>query len=84
MIHAAAGQAHHYAAAAIAARMARRVLLIETRTANELAWEKLATDENTRREKLGARPLAVLLIRVPANMPAHPAIHPAEGAHANG
>jgi len=84
MIHAAAGQAHHYAAAAIAARMARRVLLIETRTANEIAWEKLAADENTRREKLGARPLAVLLIRVPAHMPAHPSGSKAEGARAHG
>ena len=84
MIHAAAGQAHHYEAAAIAARLTRRVLLIETRTANEIGWDELAMIENAKREKLGARPLAVLLIRVPAHMPAHPSGSKAEGAHAHG
>jgi hypothetical protein len=60
------------------------VLLIETRTANEIGWEELAMIENAKREKLGARPLAVLLIRVPAHMPAHPSGSKAEGAHAHG
>jgi hypothetical protein len=86
MIHAMGGEAAHYQLAADAARNHGRVLLIETRTANEIAWEEMARQEIERRDEQGAEPLAVLILRVPDNLPAHPTIpdkHP-EGARANG
>jgi hypothetical protein len=86
MIHAMGGEAAHYQLAVDAARNHGRVLLIETRTAHEVAWEEMARREIVRREKQGAQPLRVLILRVPDNLPAHPTIpdkHP-EGACANG
>jgi hypothetical protein len=86
MIHAMGGEAAHYQLAADAARNHGRVLLIETRTAHEVAWEEMARQEIVRRAKQGAQPLPVLILRVPDHLPAHPTIpdkHP-EGARANG
>ena len=86
MIHAMGGEAAHYQLAADAARNHGRVLFVETRTAHEVAWEEMARQEIERRDKQGAEPLAVLLLRVPDHLPAHPIIpdkHP-EGARANG
>jgi hypothetical protein len=86
MIHAMGGEAGHYQLAADAARNHGRVLLVETRTAHEVAWEEMARQEIARREKQGAQPLRVLILRVPDNLPAHPTIPDtqADGAHANG
>ena len=86
MIHAMGGEAAHYQLAADAARNHGRVLLIETRTAHEVAWEAMARQEIERREKRGAQPLRVLILRVHDHLPAHPTISDtqADGAHANG
>ena len=74
MIHAMGGEAAHYQLAVDAARNHGRVLLIETRTAHEVAWEEMARREIVRREKQGAQPLRVLILRVPDHLPAHPTI----------
>lgn len=86
MIHAMGGEAAHYQLAADAARNHGRVLLVETRTAHEVAWEEMARQEIARREKQGAQPLRVLILRVPDHLPAHPTIPDtqADGARANG
>lgn len=74
MIHAMGGEAAHYQLAADAARNHGRVLLVETRTAHEVAWEEMARQEIERREKQGAQPLRVLILRVHDHLPAHPTI----------
>jgi hypothetical protein len=74
MIHAMGGEAAHYQLAVDAARNHGRVLLIETRTAHEVAWEEMARQEIERREKQGAQPLRVLILRVHDHLPAHPTI----------
>ncbi len=86
MIHAIGGEAFHYRAAVIAAKTTRRTLLIETRTAHEVEWEEIARREIERRNAVGAEPLAVLILRVPDHLPAHPTIPDtqADGARANG
>jgi hypothetical protein len=86
MIHAMGGEADQYQLAADAARKNGRVLLIETRTAQEVAWEEMARQEIERREKQGAEPLRVLLLRVPDHLPAHPTIPDpqADGVRAHG
>jgi hypothetical protein len=61
MIHAAGGQAGHYAAVVDAVRLVRRVLLIETATAQEDAWRDLARAEHERRERVG-RALPTLVV----------------------
>jgi hypothetical protein len=86
MLHAAGGVVAHYRAAASAARIMRRVLIIETRTAHEIHWEAMALQETERRTKTGAPALPVLIVRVPDHLPAHPTIPDtqAEGARAHG
>jgi hypothetical protein len=86
MIHATGGEAAHYQLAADAARENGRVLLIETRTTHEVAWEEMALQELERRDKQGARPLMVLLVQVPDHLPAHPTIPDtqADGGRAHG
>ncbi|BDG74082.1 hypothetical protein [Roseomonas fluvialis] len=74
MIHAAGGTTCHYDWAVAAARIHRRVLLVETNTAAEPAWMHLAERERDRREAEGREPFALLLIQVPADKPPHPAI----------
>lgn len=74
MIHAAGGTTRHYDWVVAAARIHRRVLLIETNTAGEPAWMHLAECERDRRAAEGRKPFALLLIQVPADMPPHPAV----------
>ena len=86
IIHAAGGEAAHYQLAVDALREHGRVLFVETRTAHEVAWEEMAMQELERRDKQGAAPLAVLLVRVPDHLPAHPTIPDtqADGVRAHG
>jgi len=74
MIHAAGGEAVHYEWLVQAARIHRRVLLVETTTAAEPAWMAFAECERDRREAEGREPFALLLIQVPANLPPHPVV----------
>lgn len=64
VLHAAGAEPVHYAAAAMAALVHRRVLLIETTTAHERAWAALI-----RRVRPGQRGF---IVRVPRGQPAHP------------
>ena len=73
MIHAAGGEAFHYEWTVKAARIFRRVLMVETTTAAEPAWMALAERERDRREAEGREPFGLLLIQVPADKPPHPA-----------
>lgn len=72
MLHAAGGQAAHYALVAAAARVHRRVLLIETNTSAEAAWSDQLRGEIDRRAAAGLPQLAVLVVQVPAGEPPHP------------
>ncbi|WP_426958396.1 hypothetical protein [Muricoccus radiodurans] len=65
MLHATGGRAEHYTAVVEAARLVRRVLLIETGTAQESAWLELIRAEGERRDAAGRRlPTLVLSARV--------------------
>ncbi|WP_426958334.1 hypothetical protein [Muricoccus radiodurans] len=55
LVHATGGQAAHYRMVVDTARLMRRVLLVETATAQEDAWTKLVRDEMRRREETGRR-----------------------------
>lgn len=74
MIHAAGAEAFHYEWTVEAARIFRRVLLVETTTMAEPAWMALAERERDRRQAEGRGCLGLLLIQVPADMPPHPAV----------
>lgn len=74
MIHAAGGEAVHYAWTVEAARIFRRVVMVETTTLAEPAWMALAERERDRREAEGIEPFGLLLIQVPADKPPHPVV----------
>ncbi|MCK8786749.1 hypothetical protein M0638_20465 [Roseomonas sp. NAR14] len=71
MLHASGGAARDYEAVADAARLVRRVLLIETATAQEAAWYDLVRGEEERRNAAG-RHLPALIISAKVRGGVHP------------
>ena len=77
MLHATGGREEHYRGAVEAVRVIRRVLLIETATAQENAWLALLHQEVDRREVAGRTlPVLVLSARLQGG------VHPIQGAPA--
>jgi hypothetical protein len=74
ILHATGGLAAHYAAAVEAARFTRRVLLIETGTAQEDAWLDLLKGEDERRKDSGRRLPALVISARPRG-----GFHPIDG-----
>jgi hypothetical protein len=71
IIHATGGQEAHYRAVVEAAKLVRRVLLIETATAQEDAWTELVQAVGERRQHVGRRiPTVVISARLRGG--AHP------------
>ena len=72
ILHSCGGEEGHYQAAVVAARTARRALMIETGTARRNAWTATIQAELARRRGSGRKPLPVLDIQVRPGAPAHP------------
>ncbi|MFT8247252.1 hypothetical protein [Roseomonas sp. BN140053] len=71
MLHASGGQEEHYSAVVEAARLVRRVLLVETATDQEDAWRELLQAETDRRGGAG-RHLPSLIISARDRGGVHP------------